>query len=114
VHEIKAAGSQALAVPAHCAVEDEVGQVVERALERFGRIDTYVANAIVTVYAETFRYEPDELRRIISSSRSPTIQVPTAVSTTARAARPSGRRSASGAASGRGRGGRGCGRRRIL
>jgi NADP-dependent 3-hydroxy acid dehydrogenase YdfG len=49
VHEIEAAGSQALAVPADCAVEDEVGQVVERTLDRFGRIDTYVANAIVTV-----------------------------------------------------------------
>jgi NADP-dependent 3-hydroxy acid dehydrogenase YdfG len=50
VHEIEAAGSQALAVPADCAVEDEAGaQVVERALDRFGRIDTYVANAIVTV-----------------------------------------------------------------
>jgi NAD(P)-dependent dehydrogenase (short-subunit alcohol dehydrogenase family) len=65
VHEIETAGSEALAVPADCAVQDEVGQVVEQALDRFGRIDTYVANAIVTVYAETYRYEPDELRRIM-------------------------------------------------
>ena len=52
-------------VPADCTVQDEVAQVVERAVDRFGRIDTYVANAIVTVYAETYRYEADELRRIM-------------------------------------------------
>jgi NAD(P)-dependent dehydrogenase (short-subunit alcohol dehydrogenase family) len=65
VREIEAFGSEALAVPADCAVQDEVAQVVEQAVDRFGRIDTYIANAIVTVYAETYRYEPDELRRIM-------------------------------------------------
>jgi NAD(P)-dependent dehydrogenase (short-subunit alcohol dehydrogenase family) len=65
VREIEAFGSEALAVPGDCTVQDEVAQVVERAVDRFGRIDTYVANAIVTVYAETYRYEPDELRRIM-------------------------------------------------
>src|SRR3954447_2317613 len=65
VREIEAFGSEALAVPADCTVQDEVAQVVDQAADRFGRIDTYVANAIVTVYAETYRYEPDELRRIM-------------------------------------------------
>ena len=65
VREIQASGSEALAVPADCAVEDQVAQVVEQAIDRFGRIDSYVANAIVTVYAETYNYEPEELRRII-------------------------------------------------
>src|SRR5581483_3748207 len=65
VREIEGAGSEALAVVADCAVQDEVQQVVEQAIDRFGRIDSYVANAIVTVYAETYRYEPDELRRIM-------------------------------------------------
>jgi NAD(P)-dependent dehydrogenase (short-subunit alcohol dehydrogenase family) len=65
VHEIEALGSEAIAVPADCTVQDEVGQVVEQALDRFGRIDTYVANAMVTVYAETYRYEADELHRIM-------------------------------------------------
>jgi NAD(P)-dependent dehydrogenase (short-subunit alcohol dehydrogenase family) len=65
VREIEAFGSEALAVPADCSVQDEVAQVVEQAIDRFGRIDTYVANAIVTVYAETYRYEADELRRIM-------------------------------------------------
>src|SRR3954466_13473830 len=65
VREIEASGSEALAVPADCTVQDAVAQVVEQAVDRFGRIDTYVANAIVTVYAETYRYEPDELRQIM-------------------------------------------------
>src|SRR5437868_12899995 len=65
VAEIEAAGSEALAVPGDVATQDDVARVVEQAVDRFGRIDTYVANAIVTVYAETYRYEPDELRRVM-------------------------------------------------
>ena len=63
--EIEASGSEALAVTADCSVQDEVQQVVEQAVDRFGRIDSYVANAMVTVYTETYRYAPDELRRIV-------------------------------------------------
>jgi NAD(P)-dependent dehydrogenase (short-subunit alcohol dehydrogenase family) len=65
VREAQAFGTEAIAVPADCAVQDEVGRVIEQAVDRFGRIDTYIANAIVTVYSETYRYEPDELRRIM-------------------------------------------------
>ncbi|HZS25433.1 MAG TPA: SDR family oxidoreductase [Gaiellaceae bacterium] len=65
VREAEAFGTEAIAVPADHSVQDEVGHVVEQALDRFGRIDTYVANAMVTVYAETYRYETDELRRIM-------------------------------------------------
>jgi NAD(P)-dependent dehydrogenase (short-subunit alcohol dehydrogenase family) len=65
VAEIEAAGSEALAVPADHAVQDDVARVVEQAVDRFGRIDTYCANAIVTVYAEAERLEPDELRRVL-------------------------------------------------
>jgi short-subunit dehydrogenase len=53
-----------LSVPADHANQDEVAQVVEQTIDRFGRIDTYVANAIVTVYAEAERLEPEELRRV--------------------------------------------------
>ncbi len=65
VAEIERLGGAGLAVPADHAVEDEVAQVVEQALERFGRIDTYVANAMVTVYAEVERLGLDELRRVL-------------------------------------------------
>src|SRR6266536_5304618 len=65
VREIEAFGSHALAVPADHAVQDEVGKVVEQAVDRFGRIDTYVANAIVTVMSEVEQLQPDELRRVL-------------------------------------------------
>ena len=65
VAEIERAGSEALAVPGDVSDQDQVDRVVARAVERFGRLDTYVANAIVTVYAEAERLAPDELRRVI-------------------------------------------------
>ena len=65
VEEIERAGSEALAVPADCAEQDQVERVVAQAVDRFGRIDTYVANAIVTVYSEVERLQPDELRRVM-------------------------------------------------
>jgi NAD(P)-dependent dehydrogenase (short-subunit alcohol dehydrogenase family) len=64
-HEVEQLGGDALAVPADCTVQDEVAQVVERALDHYGRIDTYVANAMVTVYAEIEQLEPEELRRVL-------------------------------------------------
>jgi NAD(P)-dependent dehydrogenase (short-subunit alcohol dehydrogenase family) len=65
VAEIERAGSDALAVPADCAERDQVEAVVVGAVRRFGRIDTYVANSIVTVYSEAARLEPEELRRVM-------------------------------------------------
>jgi NAD(P)-dependent dehydrogenase (short-subunit alcohol dehydrogenase family) len=64
VAEIERAGSEALAVPGDVTEREQVERVVGAAAERFGRIDTYVANAIVTVYAEAERLEPEELRRV--------------------------------------------------
>jgi NAD(P)-dependent dehydrogenase (short-subunit alcohol dehydrogenase family) len=65
VAEIERAGSEGLSVPADCTEQDQVERVVAQAIERFGRIDTYVANAIVTVYAEAERLTPEELRRVM-------------------------------------------------
>jgi NAD(P)-dependent dehydrogenase (short-subunit alcohol dehydrogenase family) len=64
VEEIRRAGSEALAVPGDVADRQFNDELVGRAVERFGRIDTFVANAIVTVYAEVEQLEPDELRRV--------------------------------------------------
>ena len=65
VDEIQRAGSEALAVQTDVADLEQVRALVARAVERFGRIDTFVANAMVTVYAEAERLEPEELRRVI-------------------------------------------------
>ena len=42
----------------------QVERLVTAAVDRFGRIDTYVANAMVTVYSEAHRLEDEELRRV--------------------------------------------------
>jgi NAD(P)-dependent dehydrogenase (short-subunit alcohol dehydrogenase family) len=65
VAEIERGGSEALAVPTDVTDQAQVEALVSRAVERFGRIDTFVANAIVTVYAEAHRLDPDELRRVM-------------------------------------------------
>jgi len=65
VREVEQAGSEALAVPTDVADFEQVQRLVARAVDRFGRIDTFVANAIVTVYAEVERLEPEELRRVM-------------------------------------------------
>src|SRR2546430_2439969 len=64
VREIEATGSTGLAVEADVSRRDDVQRLVDAAIERFGRIDTYIANAMVTVYAEAHRLEDDELRRV--------------------------------------------------
>jgi NAD(P)-dependent dehydrogenase (short-subunit alcohol dehydrogenase family) len=65
VEEIERAGSEAIAVAGDLAGQEQNEELVRQALERFGRIDTFVANAIVTVYAEVEHLEPDELRRVM-------------------------------------------------
>jgi NAD(P)-dependent dehydrogenase (short-subunit alcohol dehydrogenase family) len=53
-----------LAVETDVSDRAQVERLVATAVEGFGRIDTYVANAMVTVYAEAHRLEDDELRRV--------------------------------------------------
>ena len=62
--EIEAAGAQALVVETDVADRSQVGRLVAAAVERFGRIDTYIANGMVTVYTEAHRLAEDELRRV--------------------------------------------------
>jgi len=58
VAEIERAGSEAVAVPGDITDREFNHELVRKACERFGRIDTYVANAIVTVYAESSSSSP--------------------------------------------------------
>ncbi|MFL5944806.1 MAG: SDR family oxidoreductase [Gaiellaceae bacterium] len=53
-----------LALETDVSDRTQVERLVHAAVERFGRVDTYVANAMVTVYAEAHRLEDDELRRV--------------------------------------------------
>ena len=63
--EVEDAGGQALAVELDVAVEDECHQLVERAVDRFGRIDSFVRCHMVSVYGEVNELQADELRRVM-------------------------------------------------
>jgi NAD(P)-dependent dehydrogenase (short-subunit alcohol dehydrogenase family) len=65
VAEIEAAGGEGLAVPGEATSEADAESLCARAIERFGRIDTFVASVMVTVYAEVEQLEHDELRRVL-------------------------------------------------
>jgi NAD(P)-dependent dehydrogenase (short-subunit alcohol dehydrogenase family) len=64
VEEIGSLGGEGLAVVADVASRVENETIVERAVERFGRIDTYVACATVTLYSEVSQLELEELHRV--------------------------------------------------
>ena len=65
VREIEEAGSEGLAVQVDTARPAELEALCSRAVERFGRIDTFVASVMITVYAEVEQLEPEELRRVL-------------------------------------------------
>ena len=65
VGEIEAAGSEGLAVAGEATSEVDAVSLCARAVERFGRIDTFVATVMVTVYAEVEQLDPEELRRVM-------------------------------------------------
>lgn len=58
-------GDNGHVVEADVASLDDCHRIVEEALDRFGRIDTFCANAMVTVYQEARDLQPDELRRVM-------------------------------------------------
>src|SRR4051795_1496103 len=53
-----------LAVDTDVADRAQVERLGAAAVDQFGRIDTYIANAMVTVYSEAHRLEDEELRRV--------------------------------------------------
>jgi short-subunit dehydrogenase len=63
--EIEAAGGRVQPVTADVSDYAAVERVADRAEERFGRIDTWVNNAAVSVYAPVDDLEADELERVV-------------------------------------------------
>ena len=65
VEELGRMGAEAIGVQADVASLDDCHRAVEEAVDRFGRLDTCCANAMVTVYREARELEPDELRQVV-------------------------------------------------
>jgi NAD(P)-dependent dehydrogenase (short-subunit alcohol dehydrogenase family) len=56
---------EAVGVESDVSSLDDCARIVEAAVAAFGRIDTFCANAMVTVYQEARDLEPEELRRVL-------------------------------------------------
>src|SRR3954469_17233462 len=65
VQDTETGGGKAEAVVADVADYAAVERVADRAIERFGRIDTWLNNAAVSIYAGFDSIEPDELDRVV-------------------------------------------------
>src|SRR5919109_4041428 len=65
VAEIQGEGGVVTAIPADVAECAQVNAVAERAIEAYGRLDTWVHLAAVSVYAPFEQTTPEEFRRII-------------------------------------------------
>ena len=65
VTRIEAADGRAESVVADVAEYHQVERIGARAIERFGRVDTWVNNAAVSIYATVEQLEPDEMERLV-------------------------------------------------
>src|SRR5215212_8631165 len=65
VEEIRDEGSEALAVPADTSQFEQVKAVAERAVEEYGRLDTWVHLAAVGLFATFEETTPEEFGRVI-------------------------------------------------
>jgi NAD(P)-dependent dehydrogenase (short-subunit alcohol dehydrogenase family) len=63
--DVEGLGSDSHALPTESTSPEELARLCAAAVERFGRIDTFVATTMVTVYAEVERLAPEELARVL-------------------------------------------------
>src|SRR5688572_4872637 len=62
--DVERAGGEGLVVPADVSDEAAVQKAADDIVERWGGIDVWVNNAMVTVFSDIARLEPAELRRV--------------------------------------------------
>jgi NAD(P)-dependent dehydrogenase (short-subunit alcohol dehydrogenase family) len=65
VDEITQLGGEAIAVPADVAVLEQVQTIANSAIERYGRLDTWVHAAATAVIAPFEQVTPEEFKRVI-------------------------------------------------
>lgn len=63
--QVERLGGQAETVVTDVAEHEQVERLAQRAIERFGRIDTWVNNAAVSIYATVEQMEPEEMERLV-------------------------------------------------
>jgi NAD(P)-dependent dehydrogenase (short-subunit alcohol dehydrogenase family) len=68
VEQIHRRGGQATAIAADVSIFDEVNGIAEHAISVFGRIDSWVNLAAVTLYAPLIDTTPEEFKRVVDVS----------------------------------------------
>lgn len=63
--DIQDQGGEAIAVPADATMFEQVKAVADKAVEEFGRLDTWIHAAAVNLYATFEQTQPDEFKRIM-------------------------------------------------
>lgn len=63
--EIELAGGKAVAIPTDVTDQEQVEQLAQTAVQKFGRIDTWVNNAGISVYATADETSEEEAQRIM-------------------------------------------------
>ena len=63
--QVERIGGQAEVVVTDVAEAEQVDRLAQRAVDRFGRIDTWVNNAAVSVYASVDQLEPAEMEQVV-------------------------------------------------
>jgi short-subunit dehydrogenase len=63
--QVERLGGQAEAVTTDVADAEQVERLGQRAIDRFGRIDTWVNNAAVSIYASVEALDPEEMERVV-------------------------------------------------
>jgi len=63
--QVERIGGRAEPVVTDVAEADQVERLAQRAVDRFGRIDTWVNNAAVSIYATVEQLEPAEMERLV-------------------------------------------------
>src|SRR3954454_17459604 len=65
--EIRAAGGQAIAVGADVGDQGDVARIADRALQHFGRFDTWVNNAGVSIFGRIEEVSLEDMRRMFDT-----------------------------------------------
>ncbi|CAO4164628.1 SDR family oxidoreductase [Methylorubrum extorquens] len=67
VREIEAAGGSAIGVPCDVGREADVARAIEAAIRTYGRIDTWVNNAGISIFGRTWDVPLDDWRRMFDT-----------------------------------------------
>ena len=66
--EIRSKGGEAIAIPANVNDYSQVKNLADQTIEKYGRIDTWIQAAAVTVYARFEDTQPEEFKQVIDTN----------------------------------------------